>query len=58
MSAPEVITTPLDQEELARIDALAKFHGVTREEMIVKLLRIGLPLLEEKDHEAPDRSKE
>jgi hypothetical protein len=26
--------------------------------MIVKLLRIGLPLLEGKDHEAPDRGNE
>jgi hypothetical protein len=58
MSTPEVITTPLDKEELARIEAPAKSHGVTREEMIVELLRIGLPLFEEKDYAAPDRSKE
>jgi hypothetical protein len=58
VSAPEVITTPLDEEELGRIDAMAKSYGLTREEMIVKLLRIGLPLLEGKSPEAPDGGKE
>jgi metal-responsive CopG/Arc/MetJ family transcriptional regulator len=53
VSALEVISVPLDQEELARIDALAKSHGFTREEMIVKLMRIGLPMVE-----APDRDNE
>ena len=58
MSAPELVTMPLDEEEIARIDAMAKSHGITREEMIVKLLRIGLSLLEGKGQGIPDRGKE
>jgi hypothetical protein len=58
VSAPELVTMPLDEEEIARIDAMAKSHGITREEMIVKLLRIGLSLLEGKGQGIRDRGKE
>ena len=58
MSAPELIHTPLDEEQLALIDALAKAQGFTREEMIVKLIRIGLPLCEREAEEGPDRGEE
>ena len=58
MSAPKVISVPLDQEELACIDALAQAHGITREEMIVKLLRIGLPTVESDAEAVPDRGNE
>lgn len=41
-----VVTTTLDAEEIARIDALAVAHNLTREEMILLLLRRGLEACE------------
>ena len=58
MSATELISVPLNEEELAIIDARAKSHGVTREEMIVKLMRVGFPMVERQAQEMPDRGNE
>ena len=52
MTPPVPISTPIDKADLARIDVLAKSYGVSREEMIISLLHIGLPLCE---REAPER---
>jgi predicted transcriptional regulator len=36
------VTTPLDEEALARVDALARLHRISREQMIARIVRTGL----------------
>jgi hypothetical protein len=41
-SGDPIVTANLDREVLARIDALAEERGLTRDEMILLLVLIGL----------------
>ena len=43
------VTTCLEAEDIARIDALAAQRGVTREEMLATLVHVGLPACEQED---------
>ncbi len=52
---PEPITACFEEEDLARIDALARLHGVTRDAMIARILRTGLVHEERQAREARAR---
>ena len=49
MTAEGMITTHLDEEDLARVDELAQQKGVSRDEMLAAVVRSGLLACE---HEA------
>ena len=44
---PEPVQVPLDEEHLARVDALARFYRVTRDVMLTRLLVTGLLTIEQ-----------
>ena len=50
--SPPLIPTVLDQDELARVDALARLYGATRDEMIARLFQTGLLVTERQAREA------
>jgi hypothetical protein len=54
---PELITTAFEEQDLARVDALARAYGVTRDEMIARLLRTGLLVTERQAREADDHAE-
>lgn len=47
MTTEGVITTQLDEQELARINVLAQRNGVSRDEMLSMLVRAGMPTCEQ-----------
>ena len=49
------ISTPIDEDVLARIDVLARLHGVTRDQMIARIMRTGLLHEERQAQEAQIR---
>jgi hypothetical protein len=54
---PELVTTVLEEQDLVRVDALARTYAVTREEMIARLLRTGLVVTERQARDAADRAE-
>ena len=52
------VAAHIDDAELARIDALATFYGVTREEMIARIVSTGLLHQERQAREARARRDE
>lgn len=52
MTTTEIITALLDEDDLARIDALARAHSLTREEMLAEIVRSGL-LAHEQEEAGP-----
>jgi hypothetical protein len=46
--APELIPTQLDDEALARLDALARLHRIPREQMVARVFLSGLLSEEER----------
>jgi hypothetical protein len=46
MTTKEEILASLTDEDLARIDALARVDGVSREEMLAVVVRSGVEVLE------------
>jgi hypothetical protein len=52
-----VAHTILDDEELARVDALARLYGATRDEMFARLFRTGLLVTEKQARQARGRGE-
>jgi hypothetical protein len=52
---PPPIPMLLDEDDLARVDALARLHGATRDEMIARLLCTGLLVTERQARETRER---
>jgi len=50
---PEPFHVTLDEEHLARVDALARFYRVTRDVMLARLLVTGLVTSEQQVRTAP-----
>jgi hypothetical protein len=51
----ELVTMLLDDVILARVDALARFYRVTRDEMLARILSTGIAALERHVREAQVR---
>ena len=54
---PPPVATLLDEDELARVDALARLYGASRDEMIARLFRTGLLVTERQAREARERGE-
>ncbi len=47
----------LEEDELARVDALALLYGATRDEMVARLFRTGLLVTEKQARQARERGE-
>jgi hypothetical protein len=51
----ETITTVLDDERIARVDALAHLYGITRDEMLARIVVGGILMYERQARDAQAR---
>jgi hypothetical protein len=54
----ELVTMALDEEQDARVAALAKQHKLTLEQMLARIVACGITLLEKQVREASLQQKE